>query len=93
MRGKERKSFDAHFKPNLNPHVPSTFLKDRECICKPYFATDPMIEYQPTFVPPDDVAPLDLPAVLGVVVHEHVLGEGERVALVQAVGRRNRHLE
>ena len=58
-------------------------------ICNP----DPMIEYQPTFVPPDDVAPLDLPAVLGVVVHKHVLGEGERVALVQAVGRRHRHLE
>ena len=32
-------------------------------------------------------------AVLGVVVHEHVLGEGERVAVVQAVGRGHRHLE
>ena len=41
----------------------------------------------------DAVGPLDLPAVLGVVVHEHVLGEGERVAVVQAVGRGHRHLE
>ena len=42
---------------------------------------------------PHDVTPLDLPAVLGVVVDEHVLGEGERVGLVQIVGRRHRHLE
>ena len=42
---------------------------------------------------PHDVTPLDLPAVLGVVVDEHVLGEGERVRLVQVVGRRHRHLE
>ena len=36
----------------------------------------------------DAVAPLDLPAVLGVVVDEHVLGEGERVALgVNSIGK------
>ena len=41
----------------------------------------------------DDVAPLDLPAVLRVVVHEHVLGGDDGVALVQVEGGRHRHLE
>ena len=42
---------------------------------------------------PHDVTPLDLPAVLGVVVDEHVLADAEEGGGVHHQGRAHGHLE